>query len=423
MIKNKGRLAIAHCVHHKPWLITSSVLSTHAQLFKDFHTFFLINEGHERDLSKGKFKNEYSRFVSIRDKNTLFAKSSVLSSAIKGKNTQLDSFDEDVKKFCHLETGQSSNISFENDHGLDSGAWLKFIKSGKWKSYDNTLFLGEGSLLARNSSLNELLVALEKDNVNFITGSQDKRFLSRDRWTEGFASEKVKGEMPEFHDEMINKTYEIFLRDPDFQKVYEEWPIGLPTTIDNIVPKVWGPSSRLIRFINNDRAYKFLNLIIPSSEDVSSRILRNQELINVDVMKKLKIGNMNLYQEEHIGWYGACCNHLISREALEKLSKKFEEYSIYDVLDLPYSATALEQIWGLMPYWIQEDVWFTDAIHRVRKNFFTYQREDNAEVIGRYLNRYYTNVMKVKSCEDSVVLEKIYNDNNKLTNLPSRYKF
>jgi len=420
-MNNHNKLAVAHCVHHKPWLITSSVLSTHAQSHKDFHTFFLINEGHERDLSDGKFRDDYAKFISIRDKNNKFAKSQDFHTSIKGKNTQLDYFDKGVKEFCNLNV-QSSTVSFENDHGLDSGAWLKFIRSGKWKSYDSILFLGEGSLLARSSSLNDMISALENKDVNFITGSQDKRFLSRDRWTTGFASEKIKGPMPEFHDEMIKKTYEIFLRDPDFQKVYEEWPIGLPTAVDNLVPKVWGPRSRLIRFINSDKAYKFLNFIIPSTEEVSSKILRNQELINADAIKKLKIGNMNLYKEEHIGWYGACCNHLISREALEKLSKKFEKYSIYDVLDLPYAATALEQIWGLMPYWIGEDVWFTDAIHRVRKNFFTYQREDNAEVLERYLNRYYNNVMTVKSHENDIFLDKIHDDNNKLKNLPSRYK-
>ena len=176
----------------------------------------------------------------MRDKNIHLAKSKVLGTAIKGKNTQLDSYDKDVRKFCDLQNDQSSILSFENDHSLDSGAWLKFIKSGEWKPYDSILFMGEGTLLARSSVLSELVEALDNKRLNFITGSQDKRFLPRDRWTQSFASEKVKGEMPEFHNEMIKKTYEIFLRDPEFEKVYQNWPIGMTTKVDNLVPKVWG---------------------------------------------------------------------------------------------------------------------------------------------------------------------------------------
>ena len=167
------KLAIAHCVHHKPWLITSSVISTHAQSNQDFHTFFLINEGHERDLSEGIFKEEYERYVFIRDQNIHLSRSTNLATSVKSKNTQLDSFDQDVRKFCDLQNGKSSIISFENDHGLDSGAWLKFIKSGEWRPFDSILFMGEGSLLARSSTLNEFVEAIEKKDLNFITGSQD----------------------------------------------------------------------------------------------------------------------------------------------------------------------------------------------------------------------------------------------------------
>ena len=416
------KLAIAHCVHHKPWLITSSVISTHAQSNQDFHTFFLINEGHERDLSEGTYKEEYERYLSIRDKNIHFSKSTNLATSVKSKNTQLDSFDQDVRKFCDLQNGKSSIISFENDHGLDSGAWLKFIKSGEWRSFDSTLFMGEGSLLARCSALNELVEAIEMKDLNFITGSQDKRFLPRDRWTQGFASVKVKGEMSEFHNEMIKKTYEIFLRDPEFQKVYQLWPIGLPIEVDNLVPKVWGPSSKLMRFIDSTNIYNFLNFMIPPSEEISSRFLRNQKLINGDNIESLKVGRMNLYKEAHIGWYGACCNHLISRAILERLSDKLDKYSMYDVLDLPYSATALEQIWGLIPFWLGTEPWFTDGIHRVRKNFFTYRREDNPKIMVRYLNRYFNDAMKVEENQGKVFLKKLYNSDSKLKELPDIYK-
>ena len=87
-----------------------------------------------------------------------------------------------------------------------------------------------------------------------------------------------------------------------------------------------------------------------------------------------------------------------------------------------YAATALEQIWGLIPFWLKTEPWFTDGIHRVRKNFFTYRREDNPKVLVRYLNRYFNDVMKVREDEGNVLVKKVYESNNKLNILPDLYK-
>ena len=80
---------------------------------------------------------------------------------------------------------------------------------------------------------------------------------------------------------------------------------------------------------------------------------------------------------------------MMSRSYLQRLSDKLSEYKMYDALDLPFSGTALEVIWGFLPAWLGFRKWFTDGFHRVRKNFATYRREDFPPEIATYINRYY----------------------------------
>jgi hypothetical protein len=416
-----SELAIVHCVHHKEWLIASTVISTFAQHYKDFDTYFLINKGGEQNLIRSKFEEDYEEFYKIQESNIENSKSSSLSTAIKGTNAQLDSYDSSVEEYCNLNSKTTTVIEFENDHGLDSGAWIKFIRSGRWKEYDNILFIGEGGVLTRPTALSGLMEASRSPNINFITGAQDKRFLPRDRWMGSFASEKVKGEMTSFHNRMIDKTYSIFKRDPSFQKTLDLWSQSGLTEVHNFIPQVWGPNLRLLRFINS-RIYNFIEPLVLFKESSSPKVLKNKRLSNINFKESEKFGEVNFHAQYQVGWYGACCNHLISNKFLKKLSRKFEEYSIYDVLDLPYTATALEQIWGLIPHWLEQDLWFTDALHRIRKNFFTYQREDVPFVMERYLNRYYKNHLKVRALGNKIQLNKIYNNNNRLEELPSIYQ-
>ena len=79
------------------------------------------------------------------------------------------------------------------------------------------------------------------------------------------------------------------------------------------------------------------------------------------------------------------------------------------MLELPFSATALEIIWGHIPVWLGFEKYFFDGIHRVRKNFISYRREDDPEGMVRYFNRYYRgkivlkcekDLIKIKTCSD-----------------------
>ena len=105
------------------------------------------------------------------------------------------------------------------------------------------------------------------------------------------------------------------------------------------------------------------------------KILINGRLRAIKEKNLVKIGSTNFITEQEVGWYGATCNHLMTNKMLKKIDDRFKKYSIYDVIDLPFSATAMEQIWGLIPYSLGETLWFTDGLHRIRKNCITFERE------------------------------------------------
>ena len=61
------------------------------------------------------------------------------------RNTQLSEFDENVSKLIKNLNQKNIIINFKNDHGLNSGAWIKLIKNKHyWEKYDYCLCLMEG---------------------------------------------------------------------------------------------------------------------------------------------------------------------------------------------------------------------------------------------------------------------------------------
>jgi hypothetical protein len=115
-----------------------------------------------------------------------------------------------------------------------------------------------------------------------------------------------------------------------------------------------------------------------------------------------KHGNTNFHKSKDLGWFGGHCNHFVSRDFLEKLNYKLDQYNMFDAIKLPYSASALEPIWGLIPEWLGYKIWFFDGIHRVRKNFLNYVREDNSVGMSRYINRYYKGILSTQNSGDYI---------------------
>ena len=221
----KNRLAIVHCVHHKPWLIMSTLITTLAQNYQDFDIYFLHQVGHGENYYGNKYKEYFDEYYKLVDRY--------------GMNQQLDSYDQRTKNACNINRPNIYQIDFENDHGLDSGAWYKFIKKKLWIDYEYILFMGEGALLTTDSVLKDTLNFVSQNNIHFVTGSQEKRRIPKNIFINGFASSKNQTSMSKFHDKMIDETFAHFRRDPDFENVYKDWSSDFKTEQENHVPDVW----------------------------------------------------------------------------------------------------------------------------------------------------------------------------------------
>jgi len=310
-------------------------------------------------------------------------------------------------------------INYEDDHGLDSGAWYKFIKSGLWKDYEYVFFMGEGAILTTTSVLGDTVQFSDENNIHFISGSNHKRFVPKSTFLNGFASTKVPSSISQFNDRMINETYSVFCRDPEFKKVMELWRDDLDpenTPQEHHIPDIWGRHGLFIekvlnRFPNfrklHDYYLRLRNSLLVRLGNMGlytvSRDMTDSEQICFNFKKtKLsditdfeKCGNTKFHKSKEIGWFGTYCNHFVSTKLLKKLEGKLDEYEIYDAMKLPYSAGPLEPIWGLIPAWLGYKIWFFDGVHRVFKNFLNYDRIDNQEGMARYLNHHFKGILSI----------------------------
>ena len=119
-----------------------------------------------------------------------------------------------------------------------------------------------------------------------------------------------------------------------------------------------------------------------------------------------QIGSTNFHISSKIGSFGTHCNFVISKAALNKLNANINKYNLNLAMKLPYSAGALEPIWSLVPKWLGYELWFFNGIHRVFKNHFNNQREDNPIVMSNYLNIYYKNMIVTKVIDGKIIIMK-----------------
>jgi len=399
------RLAIVFCAHHKPWLMMSSLLTLVSQDRPDADLFIVYNTG-DGTLPRESYR-EFER----------------LSSQTEG-NVQLSPFDPRVREVCQIIGRRVVELEYENDQALDSGTWYKFIRDGRWREYDYTLFVGEGTLFAHPRLLSALVAFAERDGAHFVASGHEKRRLPRNLMERLITRRATVTELDRFHDRMVAEAFGIFRRDPAFGAVYDRWGSDFAVATEHHVPQVGmdGPLARKARARLQRRFGS------PSSDlDVSlaARILRQVPAVvdrwtsqmaiaaghqprlgSADGAPAFVAGSfaatptgaagsattacgVGFHRVDEPEWFGCATNHLMSRTFLERFSAKLDEFHMYDVLDLPFAGTPLEVIWGLLPAWIGVDKWFTNGFHRVRKNFATYQREDDPAVMAGYINRYH----------------------------------
>ena len=140
------KISIFILCHHKPWLIRSSLLSLLSQQGeKNYDLHFILIKG-SGENKNNKMHKEYFKVKKIKGE----------------KNNQLSNFDKNIFNEINKLKIKYQIHEFENDHGLDSGAWLKLIKTNIWKKYDYSLFLMEGFLFSSDKVLLSLKKFLKK---------------------------------------------------------------------------------------------------------------------------------------------------------------------------------------------------------------------------------------------------------------------
>lgn len=380
------QLAVALCIHHKPWLVMSTLISLALQDFKDFDLYFLYQIGDGACQDKKSYE-EYFKFCSRY-----------------GKNSQLSEYDENSRKIARATKFKGSfEVEFENDHTLDSGAWYKFIQSEKWKAYDYVLFIQEGSLFTRENVISSALDFIRKNNIHFLSSGHEKRKVAKNIFIKPHLRTGEPNEFDFYVAEKIEETFSIFCRDPEFNSLYKQWGSDFKTVTQNHVPDTTDTLKKfvlhvLISLKNNKPLSLFKRIIYNNSQ---------RQFLD-DVVNGYNIYKGVIYhQDNQLEWFGCSCQHFFTNAFLESFTDKIKKYSLYDALDIPFSGEALEIIWGFLPNWLGFDKWFFDGIHRVRKNFASYVREDNPPGMCNYINKYFHKQIHVLPEGNCVKIDKI----------------
>ncbi len=429
-----ARTAVAICVHHKPWLVMSTAITLLLQDLPDVDVYVIYNVGDGSCLDRPSYEAYRRLAVGERPDPSMERVSYGAYDRVAsehGLNPKLSAFDERVRSVSQLRRPGVHYLEYENDHALDSGAWYKFIRSGRWASYDHVLLVPEGTLFTRPSALRASLEFVRARDIDFVAGAHLKRRIGRSTFLTYNGRDSGATPSDVFHDEMIAETFEVFRRDPDFSKAFDSWPDEVALTTEHHLPDIWGgPLWRRLRNAADSRApvprgflkgagatalrrYRgvFPRLGVVASRvrvglGVTSRgggdaIYVDSERRHVgDVAPVVEHEGVRFHRTDEVEWLGACCNHLLSRRFLEDLAERLERYRLYDALDVPFAGSALEMVWGLMPAWLGVDKWFFDGIHRIIKNPATSRREDEPPEVADYINRYYPGRIAVGWADD-----------------------
>jgi hypothetical protein len=413
-----GKLAIVFCVHHKPWLMMATLLTLVSQEPQSADLFFVYNVGDGQDP-----RDSYREYRDV--------------AASAGINPQLSPFDERVREVCRLRGWNVFELDYQNDHGLDSGCWYKFIRDGRWRDYEYVLFLHEGMLLASPRLLQALIAFADRRQVHFIASGHEKRRVTRASMEPHRPGEPAPAPMDAFHRRMMAETFAVFCRDPEFRAVFARWGSDSPVETEHHVPGVtaggvvprqvrawiqkrWGspythpdapPAGRLIRRAPAalDRWASRRRVRLGQPEAAAGQPLAyvagTYDVCATTSAREIDTElDVTFHRVDGPEWFGCATNHLMSHAFLERFSDKLNRFRMFDVLDLPFAGSALEVIWGFLPAWLGFEKWFANGFHRVRKQFSTYQREDYPPEMAGYINRYHRGRLVVDWQDDYLKL-------------------
>ncbi len=434
------RVAIALCVHHKPWLVMATMITMVLQDYQKADVYIIYNLGDGSCPDKAGYR-KYRLYASSADVQQRLASGPPISDEQYAKlatghgiNSQLSEFDERVRQVCQLRGTNVVELEYENDHALDSGAWYKFIKSGIWREYDYVLCIQEGTLLTRANTLSSAVEFMKCSKVDFLAAGHIKGRVPRNLFLNYKTRRDGANALDEYHDKMIRAVFAMFSRDQAFRQLFDAWSEEGSATRQHHVPDIWRnrvwrrvrdlaegrwglPRQPLKRWIaawlrEHRELFPVVNYQIArarvswtgiSRSPAPGRQSDSEDCIYVDgerrrlkdVVSYTVLDGARFHLEAGHEWFGACCNHMFGRSFLERFSTKLEQHNLYEVLDLPFSGTALEVVWGFLPHWLGLEKWFFDGLHRPNKNFATYRREDEPLIMADYINRYYPGMVAV----------------------------
>lgn len=381
------KYAIFILVHHNPWLINASLISLLLQTRQDYdlHFIYIRGDGEQRN------KESYKEFYQIVNQEN------------KG-NIQLTPDDITIFNFIKNSKLNYTLHEVDNDHGLDSGAWYKVIKNKVWKKYEFCFFLMEGFLFTNKFSLESMLSLVKRKNIDFLSMGFEKRFLTYERMTEMYQHKKLSG-IEKFHRKQLNYVLNLFNGDSSYTELLSKWPKKIKSgsihsskgrTEYHVCTDAYTIFNLIKYFFKRIIVdFKCLNIFMPKifiNNDGDLNLYNLSEIVSMNIQFK----NNNFHNEESPFFFGCMCQHGFSNKYLTELSTKLHDEDIYNKIDVPFSATGLEPLWGIMPSYLGFSKWFTDAIHRPRKNYITLQREDNNERMCYYINKYYKSEISVK---------------------------
>ena len=380
------KTALCVLIHHKPWLVMSTLISVFMQNDRDFDLHFIFIKGDGKWHNKESYK-EF--FEIIRNSNE--------------DNRQLSDSDNRLLKITsRINHPNVEYHEFENDHGLDSGAWYKFIRKGVWKNYDYLIFLQEGTILTRQTVISAIKKFVKKYDVHFLAAGHEKRMLSK--WL--LLNYHLRGnnvtDLDRYKNRMLEKGFKKFCKDDKFAYLFQKWPYEEIGTNQNHVPDVFFPFKEKYR--HSKRAYKKGKAVFPIFGKIIYEDTYRRKLTDV-IDNYIKVGNVIFHKESNPYYFGCSCQHILSNSFLKCFSEKIEKFGLYDTLDMPFIGASYEIIWGMIPAWLGYEKWFFDGIHRVRKNFVNYKREDNPMGMCHYLNSYYKGKIWVEPDGDYIKIK------------------
>jgi hypothetical protein len=453
-MSSKPKVALAFLAHHKPYLIMSTILSCLMQDYQDFDLFIIFNEGDGQCPDRPGYR-QYLELSDPERSREIIAKTFEVESRsyqeydelarAHGVNSKLSPFDLRIPELCNLKRPNVTYLHYENDHGLDAGGWIKFMRSGLWRSYDYVFMAQEGTTFTNSGVLSAALKMVAKHDIHMLYGGHMKGCMSKNLFLTNHSNVPDPQPIDHYHEQILRYGLEMFSRDPEMRAVLDAWQDDFPPqrqfhVVDFDASLLYRLGDALdpqrpLTGSRNERRLKKLLRELPLSREgyehtlaAAKFFLRNGLGMNValrrdpnhekivcdytprpvqDVVKVEQQDRSFFHREPRPEWFVCGSNHMFSRKLFEELDDRFNRYGLYEIIDLPFSCTVLEVVFAFIPAWLGVDKWFFDGYHRVTKDKITKSREDTVAGMARYLNRYYPGEIVAAPAGDFIRVDRL----------------